>query len=141
MSIKIKTASLFLLLFIWSIASCQEKKPNNKLIENRIKSFYKEYINEVSKLHMDLKKIDSLKSDICSEDLYSNIKQLDYDPFLSAQDISNSLLKSLVVKQDSINPYKVYVSYYDDYLRKRKKILLKIVIDDNEIKIDSISNQ
>lgn len=80
--------------------SCKPVNTSDKNIEI-LQVFYKQYIIEQSKM-LDNKreKIDSLKSIYCSNELLTTLSklELDYDPYLDAQDCDESDLKRMSIE-------------------------------------------
>lgn len=86
------------------------------------------------------KKIDSLKSRYCTKrylDELSSDDDLDYDPFLKAQDYDIEWLKTLTVNKTPEKEMLYIVSYYESYKKARTTIRLKIIKEKGSYKIDS----
>ena len=118
-------------------AKGQSANRDQKII-TQLKEFYKSYITENSKMRTDLSKVNALKKANCTVRLLKDIKGLDYDPFLNAQDCSEDWLGTLSVEKHPKNDGQFIVSYVDGYSNKRIEIILIIVEDSGHFRIDSI---
>jgi len=115
-----------------------QNKSSDEEIMSMIKSFYTGYITENVKMPPNGSKIFSLKKKYCTTYLINKInnQELDFDPFLKAQDSNIEWLKTLTVKKNVSKKGFYIVSYTDN----NKQIIIKLnVIKQNEsFKIDSI---
>lgn len=133
------TAILFLLIFCFQVKS-QTNKYSEKEIITMIKSFYTAYITETSKMPPDFNKIEVIKKEYCTLSLLNKIEmqELDYDPFLKAQDCDAETLKTLSIKKDIKQKNLFYVSYNDNYTKTEITIKLIIKKENDSYKIDTI---
>lgn len=129
------------ILMLFNIVSCKGQpqiETSDEEIMKMIKDFYTNYITENVKMPPDGSKIFSLKKKYCTTYLLEKInnQELDYDPFLKAQDSNIEWLKTLIIKKDPSKKGFYEVSYTDN----TKQIVIKLtVIKQNEsFKIDSI---
>ena len=134
---------LFGILFSNIIYSQEKQKQNNsseKEIVEMLKNFYKEYISESAKMPMNEKKINSIKKKYCTSKLLQKIDllELDYDPFVNAQDFEPTLLKTIKFNKifKSNNIYKA--CYVWDFNNKTICVKLSIKKVNNSFKIDDI---
>jgi len=124
------------------INSKEQIQENDSLIINTIKEFYISYILENSKNQFNSNTIYELKHKYVSKDLLQNISKqmkngnLDWDPFVNAQDFFDGWIKTLQVKKDESVKNKYIVSYYNG--KENEKIYLRIIKENNQYKIDSI---
>ena len=119
--------------------SSTENDPSETKIEF-VKNFYEEYIIELSKMPMDLDRIDSVKKKFLTAELHSDLKEqgLDYDPFLNAQDFHDDILEKLAYDEHPEKKDVVKVSYIDDYTSSTVSISLEVVELANGYRINSI---
>ena len=122
-----------------NIDSLKQKKVKIEFVEN----FYEEYISELSEMPMDLDRIDSLEKKFLTVELYKKLKEqdLDYDPFLNAQDFDDDILEKLASNEHTEKKDVVKVSYIDDYTSSTVSIFLKVIELENGYKISSILNK
>lgn len=108
--------------------------------ETVIKTFYTEYMTEVASSTI-VDEENSIKKKYCTKDLLDKIKKqfsegdLDYDPFLNAQDANVENIPSLTVLRDSQITDKYIVSYIDNYSKQR--ITINLLLNDS-LKIKSV---
>lgn len=98
------------------LIGCNTDKAREKKEIDMLQSFYQEYIIEQSKVSTyNPQKIDSIKTFYCSAGLLEKLSQLelDYDPFLSAQDCDEVFLKRMTIKAETGNPG-VYEVMFDN---------------------------
>jgi hypothetical protein len=105
-----------------------------------LKEFYTNYINENSKMPRNEKNIDKIKRKYCTNNLINKInnEELDFDPFLNAQDCQEEFLKTLSINKGAGEFDTYVVSYMDDYSKTKITIELTVVIEKDGFKIDSI---
>lgn len=147
---------LFNLIIYFLIISCERKinsipKSINSTLKDTItnisendgvkmlKNFYTNYITEMSRPDLNLKKIDSLKSISCSINFidYLNEEAFDYDPFINAQDCDIDWLNNLTIDKSKENQNLYFVCFNkNDTDIKCIKISLKL--ENEEYKIDKI---
>lgn len=141
--------SFFTLGFmLFSTFSCKSNQPQNNFSDEQIlgmlKSFYTSYIIEDSKMPTNYEKLDSIKSKYCTANLLNKIEnqfkkqELDYDPFLNAQDCDIEWLKTLTIRKDTKKSNLYYVSYADNYNNTKITIRLIVVKEKECYKIDSV---
>lgn len=100
-----------------------------------IRTFYKEYL-----LGFDKDFADSVRRKYCTPELIEKLanKELDYDPFLNAQDFDDDLLKTLDIKKSN-TPQGYYIaSYVDGYSKKKVYIVMSLAGHDGEYKISDV---
>lgn len=66
--------------------------------------------------------------------------ELDYDPFLNAQDCDIYWLKTLKIEKDAKTPNLYIVSYVDKYNPKRNYVKLFVTKERNQYKISGFKN-
>lgn len=106
-----------------------------------LKEFYTEYIKEMLKTSSSEKKLHSIRKQYCTIGLLNKIKsaELDYDPFLNAQDVDEDWLKTLSVSKDPQRKKDGYIISLVDNDTKTKTTVKLIVIKEKErYKIDAI---
>lgn len=109
-----------------------------------LKEFYRAHITVASKWPIDFIKLNAISKKYCTASLLSKIQaqlkrgQLDADPFLQAQDVDISWLKTLSCTRDarSINAYTV--SYFDAVSNQKVAILLTVSKQGDSFKITAI---
>jgi hypothetical protein len=107
-----------------------------------LRTFYTNYITEISETS-DVKKeisyLDSLTHIYCTSSLLEKIKneELDYDPFINAQDADIECLRTLTINKDAEVSNLYVVSYLETYSFQQINIKLLIVKQKNCYKIDS----
>jgi len=144
--VEIMKTKMFMIFFttsfmLFNMVSCKsqtQNKSSDEEIKNMIKSFYTGYITENVKMPPNGSKIFSLKKQYCTTYLLDKInnQELDYDPFLKAQDANLEWLKTLIVKKDSSKKDFYAVSYTDN--NKQIIIKLNVIKQNDSFKIDSI---
>jgi hypothetical protein len=128
----------FILTFL-ILSGCQTK-PTEISGETIVKTFYTEYMTEVSSSNL-IEEENSIKQKYCTKDLLDKIKkqfsegELDYDPFLNAQDANVNNIPSLTVLRDPKIKDKYIVSYIDNYSKNR--ITINLLLNDS-LKIKSV---
>ncbi len=112
MKLKIKILIiLFGMLFSNNLTAQNTPQINNsddKEIVEMLKTFYKEYITENDKMPLNELKISIIKKKYCTKKLLEKIAKddLDYDPLVNAQDISQYYLKTMkITKEPKKNKY------------------------------------
>jgi hypothetical protein len=131
------TASI-MLLNVGNCKSQPQNKSSDEEIRNMLKSFYTSYIRENVKMPPNGSKISSVKMKYCTMDLLDKInnEELDFDPFLKAQDSNIDWIKTLIIKKDSSRKDLYDVSYIDN--NKPVIVKLNIIKQNKSFKIDSI---
>jgi hypothetical protein len=147
-----KKKSLFILwasIFLFSIHAFTQNQENTSDIQasNMVKNFYSGYLkafNSSLDTHIMVKELDFLKKKYCTKDLIVKIdKQLkndeiDYDPFIKAQDANIGDEKTLTIKKDEKKTNVFIVSYVSAYDHFKKVINTHVVKKIDGYKIDSI---
>lgn len=126
---------------LFSAFSCQSNPPSSTDEQiSMLKEFYKGYITENAKMPIDFAKVNLMKKKYCTANLLSKIEkeELDYDPFLNAQDSNTEWLKTLSVKKDTNGSNLYQVSYKDTYSGKLVVIKLIVIKEKGSYKIDAI---
>jgi hypothetical protein len=125
---------------IGSILIGCENNSSEKTAETLLKNFYTEYMTLIASNTLDSKKEEFIKQKYCTKELLNKInkqfeeEELDYDPFLKAQDANLENLSSLKIENvNKDNQYKV--RYIDNY--SLKKIEINIQMNDS-LKIKSV---
>lgn len=152
MNKKIKQVRFLLLLFVllFAIQSCGQNSNTVQITFSKnneedsgtkfLKSFYEEYISACCELPQDENILENIKKKYLSNNLYNqlNIAELDYDPFLDAQDCDIEWIKTLEVKpiQDKDNVYQIF--YNDGY--SRKGTTLSLTFENGIFVINSIES-
>jgi hypothetical protein len=94
-----------------------QTQSSDEQIMKMLNDFYKSYITTFSGMPSpaNTAKLKALKKKYCTATLLSKIAkdELDYDPFLKAQDSDPELLKTLAVKKDPKKPNGYQVTYGD----------------------------
>ncbi|SHF90105.1 hypothetical protein SAMN05443549_101759 [Flavobacterium fluvii] len=133
---------MFGILFSNIIYSQEKQKENNssdKEIVEMLKNFYREYITESDKMPVNDEKVELIKKKYCTSKLLKKMGliEFDSDPFLDAQDIEPTLLKTIKFsKEKNSNTYKT--SYLNTFNNKTVCVKLRIVKVNNTFKIDDI---
>jgi hypothetical protein len=141
-----KTKVLLLIsigIMITNIINCKYNRqiyPEDQIL-NSLKQFYTNYIIEIDKMPLDEVKIKKLKEQYCTSKFITKLEEqdLDFDPFLNAQDCNIEWLKTLSIKKDTIKTNQYLVSYKDIYSNSQITIDIFIAKDNNAYKIDSIA--
>lgn len=117
---------------------CNPQGVKQDTITKTLLLFYTSYITE--SLVMNDQKISELKKVYITSKFLEKLQklELDYDPFVDAQDFDESWLESLkVVRSKEINGvYEVY--RFDHYNQKYVCIKLRVIKEDCQYKINSI---
>lgn len=96
-------------------APSQDKKTEQAQAIAMLKEFYTSYIRENAKMEVDFEALDALEAKCLSEELIDRLSgvSLEYDPFLDAQDVDESWVKTLTVKpvEGQDDAYKVCYRY------------------------------
>lgn len=129
----------FVSLFSSKISFSQSSFSDEQAIK-MLKSFYTEYIGEISIMPMNEEKVQKIKNKYCSEKLINtlNAQEFDNDPFINAQDCEIELLKILNFKKKVKTDNTFIVSYLDNATRNLISIELIVIITDEIYKIDDI---
>ena len=125
-----------LLITTYGFANGQaNKEKTDFLIE-----FYKSYLIACDNFKTSHEQLKLLKSKNCTERLLSYLdnNQLDYDPFLDAQDCDMKWLESLNVKPLNKTDNVFVMSYNTGWQDKVVKLKLTILKSDGHYKIDGL---
>jgi hypothetical protein len=124
-----------------------EKKPQSNADEeqvvNMLTDFYTGYITIIAKGPMDFEdKLIALKEKCCTKKLLDKVaedfkNELDYDPFINAQDSDVAWLKTLSVVKEPQKENTYSVSYRSNDTTK-VVIHLRVIKQDSSFKIDGI---
>lgn len=136
-----KTLSISLILTIVLIANTFQAQAQDGALE-MLKHFYKQYIIESQKMPSPArrKNISEIKKQNCTQNFLIKIatEELDSDPFLKAQDIDSSCLKTLAIKRDLKKDNLYQVTYLDSYNHHNIIITVTVIKQKDEFKIDDI---
>ena len=107
-----------------------------------LKEFYKKYVFEFEKINANQNDIDSLIKVHCSDKFLTNLynSDINYDPFLNAQDVTSDIFKSFKVETDINTTNAFIISYNNDYDNSQIIIKIKLVKVNDKYKIDSFYN-
>lgn len=136
---KIFTSVFVLATVFFSCVGHAQTHEIDEQVMKLIKDFYKSYILENSKMPPDNKKIELLKRKYCSKNFLNKLshQELDYDPFLKAQDSDTAWLKTLSVNKSPQMETVYVVSYRDSFTKEKIIVKLNIVREKGEYKIDA----
>lgn len=132
--------ALFLICSLIFSLNLQASDKGSKQKEDEIlliKEFYNSYISAACKLPDDVKSIEVIKTKFLTKRFLKelNSSELDYDPFLDAQDCKENWVKTLkVISDDSRNNY-IACYKYQDSLRCVRLFLSK---QDKGYKINNV---
>ena len=135
-----------ILFNIHAFAQAQENSSDTQA-SNMLRTFYTCYIkayNCSNDLNLVEKEFDFLKKKYCTKDLLDKIAkqlkndELDYDPFIKAQDSNIGNEKTLNIKKDGEKNNIYIVTYVDVYDHKIKVINVHLVKQKDGYKIDSV---
>jgi hypothetical protein len=126
-------------IFAINCHGSQQNYPEEQIVR-MLEFFYVNYITENTKMPPNITKIDSLKERCCTTRLLNKLKEdeLDYDPFLKAQDSNTEWLKTLSIKKDLKESNHYQILYLDTYNNSQIKITVIVVKEKESYKIDSI---
>jgi hypothetical protein len=132
----------FIAVFIANSKCQSQSKANDEQVVTMLKEFYTSYITVISESKDSMEfKLDSIKLKYCTLKLIKQIaddEELDYDPFLNAQDAHLECLQTLTILKDPNSPNFYCISYVDNYSKRQITIKLGVVKQKNKYKIDSI---
>jgi hypothetical protein len=131
------------LLISKSIDIFAQDNPSDTKIILTLRSFYKDYITERSKMPEDFKKIDFIKNKYCTKNLLIKLDKLtkqgmNIDPFIKAQDWDDDLLTKMDIKKDNKSQNIYNASYLDNYRKTSIIVKLKVINQNNTYLIDDI---
>lgn len=132
---------LTICVLLFNMVTCKSQPQNSsdeEVIIKTIRTFYTGYITENVKMPINGSKILALKKQYCTAMLLDSInnQEIDYDPFLNAQDANLEWLQSLTVQNDTSKNGLYIVSYTDN--GKWIVVKLKIIKQNDSFKINSI---
>ncbi|MBC7449864.1 MAG: DUF3828 domain-containing protein [Cytophagales bacterium] len=135
-----KLISLFLTIIIFLLMACNPASDSSDEQTKMLQQFYERYIFEC--VNMTAKKDETALKTFCMDNLISKLtkEQLDYDPFLNAQDCDIEWLKTLSIIQENRHSNVYFVSYtytYDDKINTGS-IKLQVVKEQDGYKIGAI---
>lgn len=112
----------------------------NEAISKNLKAFYVSYISENAKDVVDKNSLKELKNKYVTKSLLDKLQilELDYDPFVNAQDYNAEWLKNIEISKDKLND-NIYIVYINDNGTKTS-ISLVIKKEVDQYKIDDINN-
>jgi hypothetical protein len=128
------------LLFIITLIGCNGCNTSNFKDKDVvfIEKFYNDYITELSRNDFQNVNADSVLKMYCTPRLISFLKtqysenELDYDPFLNAQDVDKGIINTLEVRKDK-STYNLYsVSYTWPGAREKVEGVRLIVLNEGE---------
>jgi len=138
----IKSGVLVGLCLLFNSEIFAQEKSTESAIPKMLITFYSTYIKAFSEMEPNKSETvcDSIRNLYCSKNLLAEIKihELDYDPFLNAQDADIEWLKTLKITKDPKRNWLYTVSYLDNYSKETVYIKLKIVKLKESFKIDAI---
>ena len=145
---KIKYLLITFCLFAFQLSGCQNKssKYNLKTI-NFFEEFYSEYVygTSLSEQGNGLKVYEnylSILNKYCTSSLVERIleSEIDYDPFINAQDVSAVILDYLKVTpvEGDRDSFEVSFRYPVQKESERTRIKLKVVCTKDGVKIDGV---
>lgn len=106
-----------------------------------LKDFYEGYLSASLKSPIDYEQTDALIDAHCTASLrqYLDTAELDYDPFLNAQDLSDAWQNTIVIKPHDKMPHTYWV-HLDDPKNSNASVivLLRMKQEGNAWKIDEI---
>lgn len=107
---------------------------------NMIHSFYDEYIPANNGLPVDEARIKTIKKKYCTARLLNVLQdeEIDYDPFLNAQDCDLSWLNTLSVKRDAEESDLYHVQYKDTSSQQTIRLKLRLKNESGTYKIDKV---
>ncbi len=109
--------------------------------EDFIKGFYEGYISANLKMPVDYKQVDAMVDLSCTQSLiaYLDTAELEYDPFLNAQDVFEAWLNHIKVEAHKTMPLCYWV-YLDDPENSNASVIVLIRLKKlgNDWKIDQI---
>lgn len=129
-----------------SIESSKNEIDKGAVIQKMLKEFYSAYIKEFANENIaeSERKLDSIEIKFCTKSLLDSISnefehnELDYNPFVKAQDVSLDWIETLTVSKLSGSENKFNVQYLDKYSGKAINIYLTVVEENGSFKISSL---
>lgn len=141
---------LMLLVLLLCIQSCGSNRTKMEptgipIVENKgiefLKTFYTDYISACSATPQNTADLERLKREFLSEELMEELKvaELDYDPFLNAQDCDISWVKTLQIEVIESGNKDYQVSYNDGY--GIKTIIVSLQEKNDKLRINKIGDR
>lgn len=126
-----KTILLLACLFFIKFANAQTDSA--KLM---LQHFYKTYITAIN--NSDDKLISATQHKYVTAKVLKQLDapDLDYDPFINAQDVDMDWLRTLNIVKDSKDPQLYIVSFVDNYEKKRHYVKVLVVRQKDQYKIN-----
>lgn len=110
-----------------------------------LQEFYYSYITEGAKSGSNASALHAIQEKYVTKDLLSQLQhafsegELDYDPFINAQDFNLDWLATLTITKDEVLPATYHVSYADAYKKDGKThIKLSVVNEAGHYKISKL---
>ena len=129
-----------LLIFTFNGLFAQDSSDQEKI--EMLKNFYKEYTAELESIDVNWEKVDSIEKRYCTERLlnWRKSEELDYDPFINAQDLNPGLYEILNIRRDNSrqNKFVVTYNYFEIEPENESKIELIVIRSGGKYKIDQI---
>ena len=134
------TLNAFFLVIIALMTACSDG-PNAQALES-LKTFYKGYIAETSKLPENRAAVESLKAQHCTARYLKQLaaEDLEADPFLNAQDVEESWASNLEVTPDDVVQNQFAVCYTASFDNSKHCVEVTMVEDGGSWKIDNITH-
>ena len=134
-----------LLLLSTAVSKAQNKVTDTQAI-SMLRKFYTAYITTVANDQSRImnEKLSLLKSQYCTKKVLVKIpkivEQTDSDPFLKAQDSDVSVLKTLSITRNFKKPnlYTVFYSFKNEFSNEKIIINLVVINQNGSLKIDNI---
>jgi hypothetical protein len=129
------------MVFITSFGQAQNKSSDEQVIK-MLTDFYSSYITTFSEMpsSANTAKQKALKKKYCTATLLKKIEkdELDYDPFLKAQDSDTEWLKTLVVRKNPKKPNGYLVSYRDPNNNTTISMNVSVIKENDRFKINAV---
>jgi hypothetical protein len=136
-----KLCLLLSLLFLTSYALFAQDSSDQEKIKV-LKEFYRAYTTEIQHIDLNSERLDSIEKKYCTQkllDWWEN-EELNYDPFINAQDLNPELYKILNIYRDNSreNKFIVTYNYFENKPEYESKIELIVIRSGDGYKIDQI---
>lgn len=136
---------LYVLLFAITALLHQFEGEQEDAARVALQEFYHSYITEGAKSGSNASVLDAIQEKYVTKDLLSELQhafsegELDYDPFINAQDFSLDWLATLKITKDEALPDAYHVSYANAYEKDGKThIKLSVVNEAGQYKISKL---
>lgn len=118
----------------------------NQKIEKMLMAFYSSYLKEFvnENFQESEEKLDSIKAKYCTKSLLDSISnefennELDYDPFIKAQDVSSDMIATLTVNKVANSENKFNVQYFEKYSGHKTNIVVTVIDENGSFKISTL---